>query len=395
MRAGRVTSRARTLAVSRWQALREDVIRWVTRRHRTDGVQAVITRDRVYILPTRQGYLLLLILLAMLLGSINYSNNMAFLLTFLIAGIGHNAMWYTHRNLLGLRVKALPILPVFAGQSATVQVRAEDDAGRDREALHLTIGAHHSRSAHLEANGSAVIEIPLDPLPRGRHELPRQRIATRYPLGLLEAWTWLTLDTEVLVYPRPIAGTPVVLAPDASQGEQAETRATLEGAPDEIRDYQPGDPPARIAWKAVARTGRLMVRDASIGEGTPVWLDWEHLPGTDIELRLSILCHEVLAANAGAICLGCACPGRASAPAQARNISRTACARSPCSGSARRTNDRRTVHTPRRPPATVVRPVAVAGRGTRRGPPACLGPTPVDHGRRRGGLALAQLHSRH
>lgn len=306
--------RVRTLAVSRWQALREDLIRWVTRRHRADGVQAAITRDRVYILPTRQGYLLLLILLAMLLGSINYSNNMAFLLTFLIAGIGHNAMWYTHRNLLGLRLKVLPIAPVFAGESANVRVRAEDDAGRDREALHMTIGAHHSRSAHLEARGSSEFEIPLAPLPRGSHGLPRQRIATRYPLGLLEAWTWLTLDSEILVYPRPIAGTPVTLAPDASHGEQAEVRAALEGAPDEIREYQPGDPPARIAWKAVARTGRLMVRDASIGAGRPIWLDWDHLPGTDIELRLSVLCHEVLEANAAGHSYGLRIPGKSLGP---------------------------------------------------------------------------------
>ncbi len=306
--------RVRTLAVSRWQALREDLIRWVTRRHRADGVQAAITRDRVYILPTRQGYLLLLILLAMLLGSINYSNNMAFLLTFLIAGIGHNAMWYTHRNLLGLRLKVLPIAPVFAGESATVRVRAEDDSGRDREALHMTIGAYQSGSAHLEAHGASELEIPLAPLPRGSHGLPRQRIATRYPLGLLEAWTWLTLDSEVLVYPRPVAGTPVALAPDASHGEQAEVRATLEGAPDEIREYQPGDPPARMAWKAVARTGRLMVRDASIGAGRPIWLDWEQLPGTDIELRLSVLCHEVLEANAAGHSYGLRIPGKSLGP---------------------------------------------------------------------------------
>jgi uncharacterized protein (DUF58 family) len=304
----------RNRAIPRWRALREDLIRWVTRRHRADGVQAVISRDRVYILPTRQGYMLLLILLAMLLGSINYSNNMAFLLTFLIAGIGHNAMWYTHRNLLGLRLQILPIAPVFAGQCASVRIRAEDDAGRCREALHLVVGDHQSRPAHVEAQGFTLIEGSLDPLPRGCHRLPRQRIATRYPLGLLEAWTWLTLDSEVLVYPRPIAGAPLVLAPDANHGDKTESRAALEGAPDEIRDYQPGDPPGRIAWKAVARTGRLMVRDASIGEGRPVWLDWEHLPGTDVELRLSILCHEVLEANAAGHAYGLRIPGKTLGP---------------------------------------------------------------------------------
>jgi uncharacterized protein (DUF58 family) len=294
---------------SRWARLREDFVRWVTRRHRADGRRALITRDRVYILPTRQGYMLLAVLLVMLLGSINYSNNMAFLLTFLIVGIGHNAMWYTHRNLLGLKVTVLPVQPVFAGTAPLLMLRLEEVQGRAREALRLQAGGRESPPAFLEPRASADIAVSLQARPRGAYSLPRQRLSTRYPLGLLRAWTWLTLDTEVLVYPMPVAAESIPLAADDSGGDRPVASSAAAGVPDEIRDYRPGDAPSRIAWKAVARSGRLFVRDSSSGDAAPSWLDWESIPGNDTEHRLSVLCHLVLEAHAGGQPFGLRLPG--------------------------------------------------------------------------------------
>lgn len=299
-------------APRRWSALREEAIHWITRRHRADGSSALITRDRVYILPTRQGYLLVALLLVMLLGSINYSNNMAFLLTFLVVGIGHNAMWYTHRNLLGLRVSALPVRPVFAGSTPILRLRIEEPSGRAREALRLAVGAHDALPAHLAPRGSTDVEVALDPKPRGLYRLPRQRLSTHFPLGLLEAWTWLTLDTAVLVYPRPVAPTTVATAGGADSGEHdAHGHEQRDASPDEIRDYRLGDPPSRVAWKAVARSGRLFVRDFSGAAAEPVWLDWTMIPHPDPEYRLSVLCHLVLDAHEADRPYGLRLPGTA------------------------------------------------------------------------------------
>jgi len=289
--------------------LAESLARWITRRHPNDGLRTEITRDRVYILPTRYGYLLLAMLAVMLLGSINYSNNMAFLLTFLVAGIGHNAMWYTHRNLLGLGVTVLPVEPVFAGQAPLLRLRIKESGGRAREALRTQAGSREGRLVHLAPQGTQDVEIPLEPLSRGIYGLPRQRLSTRYPLGLLESWTWLSLATEVVVYPRPLpAGTLLQIAADDSAGEGSLSANTPAGVPDEIREYRPGDPPGRIAWKAVARTGRLFVRDPSASDAHTAWLCWDDVAHADAELRLSVLCQLVLDANATGESYGLALP---------------------------------------------------------------------------------------
>ncbi|WP_019626720.1 DUF58 domain-containing protein [Thioalkalivibrio sp. ALJT] len=282
----------------RLHRLRDDAIRWITRRHAHDGETARLGRDRVYILPTRAGYTLVAILLVMLLGAINYSSNMAFLLTFLLVGIGHNAMWYTHRNLLGLRITSLPVAPVFAGATLSLPFRLEEASGRPREALTLSIGTRASAPLAIPAQDSAQVELTLPAPARGIYRLPRQRLHTRYPLGILEAWTWLTLSPEILVYPAPV-NPGNVLGGAGGQATASQLRTRHRGeTPDHLRPYRPGDPPGRIVWKAFARSGKLHVRESVSGRGDHLWLDWEAMPATDTETRLAMLCHQVLAAHA-------------------------------------------------------------------------------------------------
>ena len=294
--------------------LRGDLLRWFRRRHPDDGDRVRLGRGRVYILPTRAGYALLGIVMVMLLGSINYANNMAFLLTFLLVGIGHNAIWYTHRNLLGLSVSPLPVAPVFAGQPVNVALHLEEDAGRAREALTLSLGRYSGAPVAVPASGQATATVKLPGLPRGIHHLPVQQLATRYPLGVLQAWSRLGLDVELVVYPTPVdPGT----APGGSGGEAGDSLRGRSGdSPDHIRPYRAGDPPGRIVWKAFARSGKLHVREALSGAGERLWLDWDAMPAEDTETRLSMLCHQVLAAHEEGRVYGLRLPGSQLPPGQ-------------------------------------------------------------------------------
>ncbi|MGM0553627.1 MAG: DUF58 domain-containing protein [Pseudomonadota bacterium] len=304
----------RTHPERRMHRLRDAAIRWITRRHPQDQDHARLGRDRVYILPTRAGYTLFGVILVMLLGSINYSNNMAFLLTFLLAGIGHNAIWYTHRNLLGLQVSSLPVVPAFAGQPLEIGLHLADTAGRAREALHWGVGNYTSAPVAVAAHAGTPAPLRLPGVARGVYHLPRQRIATRYPLGILEAWSWTRLATEIVVYPAPLDPGLRENAPGATAAN--EDREQPGESPDHIRPYRPGDPPGRIVWKALARSGKLHVRESRGGAPDRVWLDWDSLPNADTETRLSMLCHQVLKAHAEGRVYGMRLPGQTLEPGQ-------------------------------------------------------------------------------
>ena len=62
--------------------------RWARRRQGTDQSSGfALERRRIYILPTRYGVIFAVVLFAMLLGSINYAANLAYAMTFLLAGL--------------------------------------------------------------------------------------------------------------------------------------------------------------------------------------------------------------------------------------------------------------------------------------------------------------------
>ncbi len=82
--------------------LRRRMGAWARRRQGDDRLPIVVNSRRVYILPTRAGLAFAMLVLVMLLAGLNYSNSVAMLITFLLAGFGMIAMHLTHRNLVGV-----------------------------------------------------------------------------------------------------------------------------------------------------------------------------------------------------------------------------------------------------------------------------------------------------
>ena len=73
--------------------------RWARKRQGIDPRTTRLRPGRVYILLTGVGLVFALMTFAMLLGSMNYNNNLSFLLTFMLVGIGFVAMHQCQRNL--------------------------------------------------------------------------------------------------------------------------------------------------------------------------------------------------------------------------------------------------------------------------------------------------------
>jgi hypothetical protein len=67
----------------------------------------VLRPGRVYILPTGVGLVFALMTFAMLLGSMNYNNNLSFVLTFFLIGLGFVAMHQCQRPVSYCRQQSL------------------------------------------------------------------------------------------------------------------------------------------------------------------------------------------------------------------------------------------------------------------------------------------------
>jgi uncharacterized protein (DUF58 family) len=274
------------------------------------GVAEVGAR-RIYILPTRYGMIFATLLFLMLIGAVNYGNNPAHLLTFLLAGLGSNAIYLTWRNLRGLTVRCDGAAPVFAGRPAVFRLRLE--AGeRERPAIQLGFDGQDCTVLDVGAQTSPGVELTVSGLPRGLHAPGRLTVSTPYPLGLFRAWCYIDIEQPVLIYPQPGES----WLPAGHGGERLDGGHAGSGNDDfaGLRDYQAGDPPSQIDWKSYARARGLNTRLFSGQASAPLWLDWRDAPGADDEARLSALTRAVLDAEGAGRRFGLRTPAGVIAP---------------------------------------------------------------------------------
>ncbi|GGE72580.1 hypothetical protein GCM10011533_26210 [Streptosporangium jomthongense] len=289
---------------SRWQ-------RWINRRIPRSDVQ-LLTQRNLFILPTAAGVVFGMLLLIMLITGINYQNSLIYLVTFLLGAVFVGAMHQTHRNLSGLELTLVQAGEGFAGDDIVFRLRAT--AGKD-DAIALTLSANDLSVAvgYVPSGQSVDVALPVPSAYRGYLRPESIRIETRFPFGLLKAWSWMRPMAAGVVYPRPIAA-PEVLS-TLADGEQTASSRSPEGNDHaELRPWREGDLSQRVMWKRFARSGQMVVADWEADKGSPHWLDFNAFPGADHELRLSYLSWLVLERGRAGARFGLNLPGQVIEP---------------------------------------------------------------------------------
>lgn len=285
----------------------------------------VLVHRRVYIVPSRLGWIFGGTLGVLLIGSINYSLSLGFALTFLLAGLGLAGMVHTARNLARIAVSAGRAEPVFAGETAQFRLYLDGRATFDRPSiLARHLGSGSQLVVDIPAGGMAEVVLAVPAPRRGWVTLGRVMLETRYPLGLFRAWSYVEPDARCLVYPRPERSP---LPPYSGEAVAGTLNAPLPGNDDfaGLRGYQRSDSPRHVAWKAVARSDKLLTKQFAGDAAAELWLDMRLLPaGLDLEQRLSRLAGWVLAADRAGAHYGLRLPGVELAPARG-DAHRSAC----------------------------------------------------------------------
>src|SRR5439155_462085 len=205
-------------------------------------------------------------------------------------------------------------LPWAADWVARTRQRAFRTSPADRDPVIL----HHSRIYILPTRRGFMLMLTLTLLTptvkRGRIPLGRLTLSSDFPLGLWRGWAYVHFPLEGIAYPKPEASAPPLPQGPGGPDAFAPARggdADLAG----IREYQRGDPPQRVAWKAVARgAGWFTKAFEGTGGGGPVTLDYAALPRKlSAEAKLSRLTAWVLAAERAARPFELRVPGAAHA----------------------------------------------------------------------------------
>jgi uncharacterized protein (DUF58 family) len=296
------------------QKARDRVRRWARQRQGTDRSVTTLQSRRIYILPTGVGLVFGLMAFTMLLGSMNYNNNLSFVLTFLLVGIGFVSMHQCQRNLVGLEVSFAGVDPVFAGQAAEFRIAITNHSKNRRPHLQIYVDNIVSHIDDLEPGESRVFHLELPTNRRGRVRLSRFGVRTLFPFELFRAWAWLHMDLSGLVYPKPAGEAP---EPPPTQTAHGHRQHDARGEEDfaGLRRYHEGDSPRHVAWKAYARSGDLLSKQFSGADTSSQWFDFDRMTVADVERRLSILTRWIIDAERTQADYGLRLPGEEFPPA--------------------------------------------------------------------------------
>ena len=288
--------------------------RWARKRQGDDGPVTKLEPRRIYILPTGVGLVFALMTFAMLLGSMNYNNNLSFVLTFMLIGIGFVAMHQCQRNLVALEVSFAGTEPVFAGQAAQFRIAVANRSKSPRHRIRLYLDDVQSDIEDLEPGESRSFVLPVKTEHRGRVTLERFGIRTLFPFELFRSWAWLHMYPTGIVYPRPAEHAP---PPPATQTALGHRQHDARGEEDfaGLRKFHSGDSPRNVAWKAYARSGQLLSKQFAGADMSSQWFDFDAVAADDLEQRLAILTRWIIDADRTREDYGLRLPGQSFPPA--------------------------------------------------------------------------------
>ena len=146
---------------------------WIRRRQGADAGPVTLRRGRIYILPTGLGGAFGLMLVGMLLGSLNYGNNLGLALTFLLAALAVVAMHACHRNLEALIVRARAPDPPFAGSDAAFGLALANPGRAPRFDIEAAAPDAAQAPVSVPATGEAALELRVPTRRRGSVVLDR------------------------------------------------------------------------------------------------------------------------------------------------------------------------------------------------------------------------------
>ncbi len=263
---------------------RQRVWRWLDARQ-PSAVQVRLQQKFMFVFPTRFGFGLgALVLLLYILGT-NYQNNLILLLAYLLLVLLISTIVLAFLNLHHCELSARPLADVFAGQNAAILLTLQRRTGSPQA---LDAGWLHPAPLTPVSGATVVLELPAPQ--RGYFAIPRLRLQSIYPFGLVRCWCYVRLDCRYWVFPAPI--------PAPFAGAQADPNQQNAEEWSGQRQYQPGDPWRQLDWKRFSRQQQLLVHQfsATTLPGTDLWLSADPRLRT-LEAQLSDLTERAIRAE--------------------------------------------------------------------------------------------------
>lgn len=267
---------------------------WARSRQGEDQLPLTLRSRRIYILPTRAGLTAVVLLLLMFLAAMNYQNSLGLLLCFLLTGAALVSMYECHATLTGLVMSSAHVESAFAQGQGELQIGLYNPGDSSRRSLRLRATEIEPTYFDVAPLSGTLVTLHYQAQLRGRQRIDRLHLSTDAPFGLFRAWTWIHLPLEALIYPAPLHLRALPTPVGRPQRGESDLRLGGEEEFAWLRPFREGDALRRVAWKAYARGGPLMVAHYDAPAGAQRTLSLATLRDLPLEGALSQLADWVL-----------------------------------------------------------------------------------------------------
>lgn len=264
---------------------------WIARRIPSEH-RVTLNQKRIFIVPTWQGLALVVVALLLLLMSINFESPLNIALAFLLLAMLWASVHMTYRNLSGLTFSAHAASLVQVGDEGEVKLVLSSGSKRLRGTIELIHDSWGLISVAVEGV-EAQVTVPVIAQQRGPNLLPRFRVESRFPFGMVVAWSFVQLDCSVWAYPKPVAWERRGLSVRADDDQDVlDDHFIQSGSEDfhQLREYNPGDSVHRLHWPSFSKD-QLVVKTFADYQAHDQWVEWTQFVGANTEQWLAAIAY--------------------------------------------------------------------------------------------------------
>ncbi|MEM6885647.1 MAG: DUF58 domain-containing protein [Verrucomicrobiota bacterium] len=250
---------------------------------------------------TPQFKILVVLCLFMLWASINYQNNGAYFVLFLLVSLVVTSCFMAWVNLRRLNITCQSEVDAFCDSELSLALHVENTGNRLMEALHVEIADWELLEATEEIEfvepGSALthrLTIPTEQ--RGRYRVQEIVVSSCFPIGFWRSEKRFPVDVTLTVYPKPAGDQPWPEDTEPDESHQDEFSSHSGDHFAGHRAYQPGESQRHVDWKAFSRGKGMLIKDYRGGGSGCVRFDMSAMSGGDVEQKLSQLTRWVVQA---------------------------------------------------------------------------------------------------
>lgn len=204
----------------------------------------IVKKNKIYIIPSKQGFIFLGINFTLFLIGLTYANNFTLLICFILFIFFLFTMFQTHQELEDLSEFQLN----FHEGSLKKHYFSTKDTHKNLK-VDLMINSDNYRIKKTPSSQTPIYK--LHDLKRGYYQSPRIKLYTIGDYHLFYVWSYRNLNSDIYIYPTPKETT--------NKKEYFQNKLSFQGN-EEFNQYQlysSGMNSHRIDWKVYARLDQL------------------------------------------------------------------------------------------------------------------------------------------